>query len=64
MKTITILTKPDGSVQIGANGFIGEACHDATSAFSKALGLVTSDIPTHELYLAQVSPETVMESQS
>ena len=40
----------DGTVQIEVNGVKGKACTDATKLLEKALGKVTKDTPTSDMY--------------
>lgn len=49
MKEI-IVTLEKGNVVIETKGFKGKACKDATAALEKALGMVTTDAPTKEMY--------------
>jgi Protein of unknown function (DUF2997) len=55
MGQIRILARPDGTVQVTANGIPGAACKDATAPYEKAMGQVTDDRPTHELFAQQTS---------
>ena len=41
---------PDGAVSVTAQGIKGAACKDATRQIEAALGKVTADKPTDELY--------------
>jgi hypothetical protein len=51
MKTIKITISPDGSkVKVETSGFTGKSCKEATAEIEKALGAVTSDTPTKEMY--------------
>jgi len=45
-----IVIDPDGTVQITVNGVAGKACKDATAQIEKALGMVTKDTPTSDMY--------------
>jgi len=40
----------DGTVKITVNGVTGKACKDATAQIEKALGKVTKDTPTSDMY--------------
>ena len=50
MKEIIIEVDLEGNVKIETRGYKGTACKDATKAIEKALGAVTSDIPTAEAH--------------
>ena len=50
MKTITVRIHK-GQTSVHAEGFAGASCKDATNALEKALGQVTADEATPELYL-------------
>ena len=49
-----------GTTTVQAEGYQGASCKDATKAFEKALGQVTADAPTSEMYL-EVNQEFVGE---
>lgn len=56
MKQITVRVPLKGiavgktTTQIATSGFTGTACADATKALEAALGTVTEDLPTQEMY--------------
>lgn len=47
---VTITINPDASVKIAVNGMAGGGCKALTAGLEKALGTVTSDKPTIEMY--------------
>lgn len=49
-KKITVRVNPKGEVQVATAGFEGTACKDATKQLEMALGTVTDDKPTQEMY--------------
>ena len=49
-EVIIEIDKTGERVKITVNGCTGEACKDLTSAVEKALGVVTKDQPTEEMY--------------
>ena len=51
--TIHINIAPDGSLQVDAEGFIGNGCTDATAALEQALGRVTERLRKPEYYRRQ-----------
>jgi len=50
MKEITIEISPSGETKVSAKGFKGSSCRDATRELEKALGNVSADNATGELY--------------
>jgi hypothetical protein len=50
MQTITITVSPDGTPKIEVNGVKGQSCKDVTKAVEKALGTVSTDKDTPEMY--------------
>lgn len=50
MKTI-IVRIHKGQTSVQAEGYAGASCKDATNALEKALGQVTADETTPEMYL-------------
>ncbi len=55
------LSKGVKSVQLETTGFVGVGCQAATEAFQKALGTVTEDTPTQEMYDTETGVERVQE---
>ena len=51
MKKIVVKIKK-GNVTVQAEGYPGATCKDATALIEKALGQVTEDAPTEEMYQA------------
>ena len=43
MKSMNILVFPTGEVLLETQGFIDDACRDASRALEKALGIITQD---------------------
>jgi hypothetical protein len=54
---IEIIIHPDGTTSVTSSGFAGKSCKDATAAYEKALGTVTSDTPTSEMRLPEVTEQ-------
>jgi len=50
MPTIKVTIKEDGEVEVAPEGFPGAKCKNVTSALEKALGTVTEDTETSEMY--------------
>lgn len=50
---ITIIIDTDGSTEISVNGIPGKKCKTITEQLERALGIVTSDIPTKEIQVQQ-----------
>jgi len=50
MKTIDMVIEKDGTFTITTSGYDGSACKDATKALEAALGTVTEDTATPEMY--------------
>jgi len=69
MRVITITVPRDGistgkaSPKIEADGYTGESCKNATSAFEAALGTVTEDSPTSGMYEVNDGVEHVRENE-
>lgn len=57
MEEIIIDVAPGGSVTISTKGFKGKSCKEATKNLEKALGTVSSDTPTREMY--ETEPATL-----
>jgi hypothetical protein len=55
MQTIKVLIPKDGKVSIFVNGVSGSSCKELTRNLEEALGKVSSDEPTMEMY---ARPET------
>jgi hypothetical protein len=47
---IVLTIAPDGSMQLSVAGICGPQCQDLTDPIEKALGVVTSSVPTDEFY--------------
>jgi hypothetical protein len=60
MKRIEIIVDEKGNTRIESKGFAGAECRQATAPLERALGVVTSDVPTLEMYL---SPPLVREER-
>lgn len=56
MPQIRVTCKPDGTVQVKAEGFTGETCRAFTAPYTKAIGQIDSDTPTAEAF--ETSHET------
>jgi len=50
MQSIKVRIKPDGTSVVEVNGVTGPSCKDLTRNLENALGSVTSDEPTREMY--------------
>ncbi|MFA5766466.1 MAG: DUF2997 domain-containing protein [Candidatus Paceibacterota bacterium] len=50
MQVVEITIAPDGTPTIKVNGVAGTACKDVTKTVERALGTVTADKPTPEMY--------------
>lgn len=50
MQTVTIDIDADGTPTIKVNGVPGKSCKDITKTVERALGTVTSDKSTPEMY--------------
>lgn len=50
MKQISVLITPEGEITITPTGFKGTTCNEATRNLEKALGTVTDNKETPELY--------------
>lgn len=57
---LKVLIKPTGEVKVSVEGVSGDRCHQLTAGMERALGSVTSDQPTDELYQT-ASTENVLE---
>lgn len=42
-KTVTVVLRPDGTVEISGEGFVGPECLEATAALEAALGVVVEE---------------------
>ena len=51
-KTIEVIVKPDGQIELTTQGFFGSACQKATLFLRRALGLVNEEKLTQEYYQA------------
>ena len=56
-KTIEIVIDPTGAARLQTKGFAGPACRDASRLLEQALGTVSSDTPTAEMYQAATQAE-------
>lgn len=56
MKTIEILVSPEGDIRLVTHGFVGDACHNATHALERALGIIQTDQPTNEMFTTEQEP--------
>lgn len=59
MRSIEILFRNDGTVQIDALGFKGADCSKATAAFERAIGDVTSVVRKPEYRVEQKQVQKV-----
>ena len=50
-----------GKTTVQAEGYAGVSCKDATNAFEKALGQVTEDTETDEMYM-EIDQEYINEN--
>ncbi len=50
MKTIVLTISPTGETKLETRGYAGESCREASRWLEQALGQVTGDEPTAELY--------------
>ncbi len=50
MKKIKVNVTKEGLITISTEGFVGQACKDATRELEKALGVVTKESLTDEFY--------------
>ena len=53
MPHIHVLLKPDGTVTLEAQEFLGASCAEATAPFEKALGLVSERDVKPEFYVQE-----------
>lgn len=51
MKQVKMIFKPDGSVVVDAQGFVGEECMGATKPYEQALGIKRKEKAKPELYV-------------
>ena len=58
---IEVTVSPAGEIRIETRGYQGQACRNADAFLRSALGLVRSDQPTVEMYVAPVSAPTIQE---
>ena len=56
-KTIEIVVDPTGAARLQTKGFPGATCRDASRLLEQALGTVSSDTPTAEMYQAETQAE-------
>ena len=50
---IEVTISPTGEVSVQTRGFAGSSCRQASAFLEKALGQVTKDRPTAEMYQSQ-----------
>lgn len=55
MAQVKITISKEGDVSIAVNGVAGESCKDLTKNIERAIGTVTSDIPTKEMHDTEVN---------
>ena len=58
-QTIEIVIDTTGAARLQTKGFAGPACRDASRVLEQALGTVSSDTPTAEMYQAATQAEAV-----
>ena len=49
-QTIEIIVDPSGAARLQTRGFAGPGCREASRLLEQALGTVSSDAPTPEMY--------------
>ena len=59
MKKIILKISPKGEMQIRVEGACGEQCKELSRPFEEALGVVSSDVATDEMYAAQEQSQEV-----
>jgi hypothetical protein len=59
MQQVIITIAPDGSPTIKVNGITGQSCKDVTKTVERALGNVTSDKPTQDMFLPMGAAATI-----
>lgn len=52
MRTIEVVVDTQGNARVETRGFAGAGCREASKAFERALGLVSSETLTAEFYQA------------
>jgi hypothetical protein len=52
VKVIEVIVDPKGGISLEIKGFAGTGCRDATKQLEQALGIVTRDSATPDLFLA------------
>ena len=52
---IEVTVSPTGQVSVQTRGFAGSSCRQASAFLEKALGQVTKDRPTAEMYQSQTT---------
>jgi len=62
MKTIEVIVRPDGKVQVETKGFAGSECRQASAKLEQALGLKSSEHVTAEFH-HQAEHESLRQSQ-
>jgi hypothetical protein len=53
MKLIEVIVDTKGGISLETRGFAGTTCREATQELERALGVVTKDQPTAEMFLIQ-----------
>ena len=59
MKRIGIIVKPDGTLEVRAQGYRGKSCEEATRKIIAALGEESQHTRLSEYYLPEVEQERV-----
>jgi hypothetical protein len=57
MKLIEVIVDTKGGLSLETKGFAGPNCREATQELERALGVVTKDQPTAEMFLIQQQPQ-------
>ncbi len=58
-KTITVVVKPDGTVELSADGYKGKSCLEASKFLEEALGLQTGNRKkTPDFYATETVKQT------
>jgi hypothetical protein len=57
MKLIEVIVDTKGGISLETRGFAGTTCREATLELERALGIVTKDQPTSEMFLIQQQPQ-------
>ena len=54
VEKLKVVIKPTGQVLVSAEGVVGSRCQQVTAGMEAALGAVTADTPTEEMYQTAV----------